>query len=169
MSIPITITLYGQEKFKTDMELFSAKQTKAVARAIAASGLRIQAKARRNAPADTSRLRSSINLLFYSNGLVATIGSNLDYAAFVEFGTGPLGKATCSIPTPPGYTHGGTHGLPPAQALMGWARRHKVNAWAVAIAIWKRGGNPARPYLTPAFYDELPTLVENLKRAVQVF
>lgn len=168
MSIPITITLYGQERFRTNLQLFSEKQTRAVARAISASGLRIQAKARRNARADTSLLRASINLFFYSNGLVATIGSTLDYAAFVEFGTGPLGKATCVVPTPSGYDHGSTHGFPPVGALMGWARRHKANAWVVAFAIWKRGGNPARPYLTPAFFDELPTLVENLKRAVQV-
>lgn len=48
-------------------------------------GLQIQNYARLLAPVDTGRLRSSITAT--KGDRVVTIGTNVEYAAFVEFGT----------------------------------------------------------------------------------
>lgn len=56
---------------------------------LAKVAFRIQADARRNVPVDTGRLRESIRVVFEDNGFKARIGSNVEYAADVEFGTRP--------------------------------------------------------------------------------
>lgn len=53
-------------------------------------GLKVVRKAKNNAPVDTGRLRASISLEEESmgNGLIRVlVGTNVDYARFVEFGT----------------------------------------------------------------------------------
>jgi HK97 gp10 family phage protein len=52
-------------------------------------GLRVQRLAKRNCPVDTGRLRSSITeaLGSDSQGLVERIGTDVEYALHVEFGT----------------------------------------------------------------------------------
>lgn len=54
-----------------------------------AFGLRVQNNARMLAPVDTGRLRSSITATKGSDGTGAyvDIGTNVEYAAYVEFGT----------------------------------------------------------------------------------
>lgn len=50
---------------------------------------RIEAAAKRNCPVDTGRLRSSITHEMLSGGgsLIGRVGSNVEYAAYVELGT----------------------------------------------------------------------------------
>lgn len=48
---------------------------------------KIEADAKRLAPVDTGRLRASINTDFEKDGLAAEIGTNVEYAEFVEDGT----------------------------------------------------------------------------------
>lgn len=52
-------------------------------------GIRVQRGAKRNCPVDTGRLRSSIaeELGSDSQGLVEVVGTDVDYAPHVEFGT----------------------------------------------------------------------------------
>ena len=49
------------------------------------TALRIETEAKKNTPVDTGRLRSSIKIDL--RPLEAEIGTNVNYAAFVEFGT----------------------------------------------------------------------------------
>lgn len=60
-----------------------------VARELLRRGLQVERTAKRLAPVDTGRLRSSINtaLAVDSRGLFARIGTNVDYALYVELGT----------------------------------------------------------------------------------
>jgi HK97 gp10 family phage protein len=60
-----------------------------VARHLTRLALTVQNEARRRAPVDTGRLRSSITFTLDTDrrGLVARVGTNVDYAAHVEFGT----------------------------------------------------------------------------------
>lgn len=94
------------------------------------------ADAKRFSPVDTGRLRSSITGTVSSAGfpvkrLQGIVGTNIEYAPYMEFGTGIFaGNARVK--------------MPPIEALEGWARRHKVNAWSVAYAIYLRGGLRAR-------------------------
>lgn len=52
-------------------------------------GLRVQNEARILCPVDTGRLRSSIQMVEGQDGrgVYVTVGTNVEYAAFVEFGT----------------------------------------------------------------------------------
>lgn len=51
------------------------------------SALNVQSGARRRAPVDTGRLRNSITHELTEGGLNATVGTNVEYAPFQEFGT----------------------------------------------------------------------------------
>lgn len=63
-----------------------AKRT-AVRAEIARTALHVETEAKRLAPVDTGRLRASVVSEFRRDGLGATVGTNVQYAAFVEFGT----------------------------------------------------------------------------------
>lgn len=57
-----------------------------VTKPLTKAGLLVEAEAKRNCPVDTGNLRSSIKSEV--NGNTATIGTNVEYAPYVEFGTG---------------------------------------------------------------------------------
>jgi HK97 gp10 family phage protein len=63
--------------------------TGAVAKALEVKAFQTEATAKRLCPVDTGRLRGSIThaLATDSVGLYADIGSNVEYAVFVELGT----------------------------------------------------------------------------------
>jgi phage gpG-like protein len=95
---------------------------------------------------DTGRLANSIHVS--DEYLNKKIGTNLNYAAHMEFGTGPaVGK--------PSY-------LPPYQkgtSLEGWSRRQQVgDAGTVALQIYRRGTFPRR-YMGRAFHTEKETII----------
>lgn len=60
-----------------------------VAKDLVKIGLRVERKAKQLAPVDTGRLRSSITSTVGqdSQGLYATVGTNVHYARHIEFGT----------------------------------------------------------------------------------
>jgi HK97 gp10 family phage protein len=92
----------------------------------------VSTDAKRLAPVDTGRLRSSIVPEIRAQGetVLGVVGSNLLYAPYLETGTKPF--------------------WPPPSALQTWARRHGVNAFVVARAISKKGIKP-RHYMQNAF------------------
>jgi len=96
------------------------------------SGFTVEGQAKENAPVDTGRLRSSITSRVAEHQVF--IGSNVEYAPYVEFGTDPH--------------------FPPLDAMQPWARRHgfpagRSGAFLVAQAIARRGTR-ARAFLKPA-------------------
>lgn len=86
----------------------------------------VQNEARRLAPVDTGQLRASIDRDVGARE--AVIGTNEDYAPYVEKGTRPH--------------------FPPVGAVAGWARRHGMEPYAVARAIARAGTRP-QPFLEP--------------------
>ncbi|MFJ6319704.1 HK97 gp10 family phage protein [Streptomyces californicus] len=60
-------------------------------RAADRTGIRVQNEARRRAPVDTGRLRSSIVTRSEDRGRIydVTVGTNVNYAEHVEYGTAP--------------------------------------------------------------------------------
>lgn len=111
------------------------------------------ADAKRFSPVDTGRLRSSITGTVSKAGfpnprLQGIVGTNVEYARFMEEGTGI-------------FAGNSPVRMPPIEALEGWARRHKVNAWSVAYAIYRRGGLRARRMFAKS-------LERNQERVVQI-
>lgn len=110
--------------------------------------------AKRFAPVDTGRLRSSIKAdvsqtSFPFRGVSGVVGTNVAHGLFMEEGTGtPAGHAPVK--------------MPPIEALQGWARRHGVNARVVALAIFRRGGLEPRRFFAKS-------LEKNERRIIELF
>lgn len=51
------------------------------------AGMKIQADAKRNVLVDTGRLKNSITTEIWNSGYTVTVGTNVKYAPFVEYGT----------------------------------------------------------------------------------
>src|SRR3970040_2346078 len=87
-----------------------------VRRYLTRAAIVVQSRARERAPVDTGRLRSSIAYLVDATApvpLFASIGSNVEYAPFMEFGTGLLTDGTGGA---------GRH-WPPGAGLAPWGGR----------------------------------------------
>tara|TARA_R100000353_G_scaffold133476_1_gene94641 strand:- start:97 stop:714 length:618 start_codon:yes stop_codon:yes gene_type:complete len=106
---------------------------------------------------DTGRLQNSIQMT--DNYLEKRVGSNVKYAAHVEFGTGPgAGKK----PYLPPYGKG--------SQLKSWGRSNNIDdIGAVALQIYRRGTKPRR-YLGGAVFSEktevLHQFAEHLENAI---
>jgi phage gpG-like protein len=114
----------------------------ALKQALQRSAILVQNDAKRGTPVDTGRLRASITHALDSRPvpLYATVGTNVAYGRWVHEGR------------PPGH-------MPPPAKLATWARRHgRMDPYALAMAIQKRGIMP-RPFLT----DALEVNVSNIR------
>lgn len=110
-------------------EVKKAFQAAAV-RALEKCGLTAEGYAKRLCPVDTGNLRNSISHTVDEDEPAAYIGTNLEYAPYVELGTGqynPQGR-----PTP-------------------WVYQDAKGDWH-----WTKG-NPAQPFLKPAVSDHAQT------------
>lgn len=102
----------------------------AVQRALERVGEQAEGYAKDLAPVDTGQLRNSISHAVDESEPAAYIGTNLEYAPYVELGTGqynPQGR-----PTP-------------------WVYQDAKSDWH-----WTKG-NPAQPFLAPAVKDHQTT------------
>ena len=102
----------------------------AVLRALERCGEQAEGYAKDLAPVDTGNLRNSISHAVDEDEPAAYIGSNVEYAAYVELGTGK-------------YTEGGR----PTP----WVYQDDNGNWH-----WT-AGNPAQPFLAPAVKDHAQT------------
>ena len=102
----------------------------AVLRALERCGEQAEGYAKDLAPVDTGNLRNSISHTVDEDEPAAYIGSNVEYAAYVELGTGK-------------YTEGGR----PTP----WVYQDDNGNWH-----WT-AGNPAQPFLAPAVKDHAQT------------
>lgn len=117
------------------------------------STIAVQSKARElitsQGAVDTGRLRGSITeqVLPISGGVQGIVGSNMPYAAVIEYGRRP-GAA-----------------MPTAGSLLGWMSRHGIPAsaeYVIRRAIGRRG-QPARPYLAPALQQTTARILADFR------
>jgi HK97 gp10 family phage protein len=109
----------------------------------------VERDAKINAPVDTGRLRASITPeVRRGNPIEGIVGSNVDYAPYMELGTRPH--------WPPWGA-----GTP----LAVWAKRHGISAYLVARAIAKKG-TKARRFLQAAYEDNKQRVYAIFDRAV---
>ena len=110
-------------------EVLEAMQQAAV-RALEKCGLTAEGYAKKLCPVDTGNLRNSITHTVYEEEPAAYIGSNVEYAAYVELGTGKY--VSGGRPTP-------------------WVYQDEKGNWH------RTNGQKAQPYLKQAVADHANT------------
>ena len=122
-----TVKVEGEKELMQALTRLYGKKLAESKRLIADSGQEIVGEARRVAPVVTGRLRNSVSILEKrGDGLGLVVGTNVEYAPFIEYGTRKMEAA---------------HGEHDPQ--------NPVTDWA---ALRKRGGSGQQmPFLTPAF------------------
>lgn len=125
----------------------------------------VQAQAKLLAPADTGYLRNSIFLDVEktTEGAEAKIYTNLQYAPFVEFGTGPKGAAnhegvspevTVAYTMEPWWIHESM--VEPGVA----EKYHWYHIDTEQGRFYKIEGQAAQPFMYPAIHDNVKTVVD---------
>lgn len=111
-------------------------------RAMGDIALHIEREAKQRAPVDTGNLRASIASVIeeIAGGYRAVIGSNVEYAADVEFGTGP-------------------------HTITGNPLRFTTGGEVVFATKVNHPGTPAQPYLGPALRASEDYVTRRLKEA----
>lgn len=110
--------------------------------AIGGSLYTIEGNAKSACPVDTGAVRQSIAVEMRTDGVIGgKVGCfenmNPPIAAYIEFGTGT------EVQVPPG-----------------------LEKYAMSFFVSGKGHLPARPFLFPAFFAEIATLTENLKKVI---
>ena len=125
----------------------------------------VQADAKRLAPGNNGELRNSIKTRVKMDGdkAIGEVYTNLHYAPYVEFGTGPKGQASHSGISPevsvsyrssPWYVHDD-------QIDIGPYHFQKIGEF------YKMYGQPAQPYLYPALRDNQERVSKNISNYVR--
>lgn len=108
-----------------------------------------KSKLDKNRTTDTGRLKSSGTTDSLNAGLTQVVRFKSNYAAHVEFGTRPH--------------------FPPLKPIKRWAKRKLGNggaAFPVARKIAREGTKP-KPFLFPAYEEERPRIINNLKKVLK--
>lgn len=119
-----------------------AEMHDAVLRALERIGEQAEGYAKDLCPVDTGQLRNSITHAVDDGEQAAYIGSALEYAAYVELGTGIYAEGGGGRPTP-------------------WVYQDAKGNWH-----WTRG-NPAQPFLKPAVADHTKTYSNIIKSELE--
>ncbi len=145
----VLVKVEGIKSSKANIAKLKKLAHRGMVECTAKSAIKVQNNARQSSAVDTGRLRSSIRINFTDDGTGADVGSDVEYASFIEQGTMPH--------------------FPPVQALKAWARRvlrDEGAAFLVARAISRRGTNP-RPFLQPAWDSERRKYVRCVDREIR--
>ena len=132
----ITAKIDGIKAIQDKLNELSKESQQGLANEINNSAINIQRNAKRNVVVDNGFLRGSIGLEPI-NELTYTVEAKAKYAPYVEFGTGGL------VDIPAGYEQ--------YAAIFKGKGIRKVNL-------------RARPFLIPAFENEVPQLLKRLKK-----
>lgn len=134
-------------------------------KAINTSALRIETDAKRRSPANTARLRASIQTK-PSGQIGREVFTPVKYAPYMEFGT----KSQVQIPAgleryASQFKGGGGSFDELVDNIAVWARQKGIEedaVYPIALKIAREGVKP-RPFLFPAFEAEKPKLMRKLK------
>ena len=162
----ITVELFDRVKLKNAFKSLDKRVQVECKQLIQYIALELMNDMKRRAPVDMGQLRATIRPFFTVNGLVAEVGTTVGYGAFVEFGTGPKGKATFFGELPANYVHGQHGGFPPLRVIEEWCKRHGIDiryAYPIAKKIAEEGLK-AQPYINPAWQLRRDDLMKGLQK-----
>lgn len=133
----VRIRLKGANEVISQLNLHDQRVYSAVERIIKKYLLKIERTAKKLAPVDTGRLRSSIR--WELKKLAGAVLTDVHYAPFQEFGTGRRGAAS-GVDVPKGYAYGGSRGIPANSFMRPALDRHKKGFIREIKAIGKTFG-----------------------------
>jgi HK97 gp10 family phage protein len=86
------VTLKNRKSMLSKLEEELADIRKNAEKAVYSAGIQTQAEAKKRARVDTGRMRSSImqRVVRENNRIVAYIGTNVEYAKYIEYGIGRI-------------------------------------------------------------------------------
>lgn len=160
--------LLGADRLIAKCRRLASKKTSEdiVLRAVHNAAIKVvQADAKRLAPGNNGELRNSIKTRVKMDGdkVIGEVYTNLHYAPYVEFGTGPKGQSSHSGISPevsvsyrssPWYVH-------EDQINVGPYHFQKIGEF------YKMYGQPAQPYLYPALRDNQERVSKNISNYVR--
>lgn len=134
------LELKGNKALAKSLSKMSSETKQMVNYEIESSLRDIEAEAQTKAPVDAGFLRNHINMAHSINRNGGVVVANAHYAPYVEFGTGGM------VNVPAG--------------LESYARQFKGKGV-------KEVNLPPRPFLFPAFYKEVPKLIERINKGLK--
>lgn len=138
----VNVYIDGLERIMTNLTHMGVDAKKAIMDGMKTSGKQIQGSAKRLCPVDTGELRNSITVEEIPDGV--SIGTNCEYAVYVEFGTGIHGD-----PSVPHTTK--TH----------WTYKRADTGQFVTTS-----GQPPQPYLHPAMIANMNNVKTIIKSSL---
>ena len=149
---------------------FNLKKTKQMQQLTELAGINITSKAKSKAPRYQSRLVNSIHPEVGRKKLSTRVVTDVEYAAFVEFGT----KSKAKIPpelssTAEKFKQTNSINFDEFyKDIKKWCKKKGIDekaAYPIAISIIKNGQN-AQPFLYPAFKDEVKKYMNAIKQLI---
>lgn len=155
----------GDKALLKALDEMTEKVSKQVGGEIEEAANRIEAGAKNKAPTDMGDLRQSINAQFDPKTLQASVGTNLFYAPFVEFGTGSRVQIPAGLESYASQFKNSSQGDFTAN-ITAWLERKGIpeEAWGAIMASIARNGTYPHPFLFNTANAEIPKLLTNLQK-----
>lgn len=83
----IHVTVEGMPRLRAALLQLTDEGARATRREIKRAALAVEGGAKERCPVDTGRLRASVTHEVAPDGLSAVVGTNVEYAPYIEFGT----------------------------------------------------------------------------------
>lgn len=139
----ISIKLEGLEDVLGKLDKLAGGADSGLKRGLMKGGELVRAEAAANCPVDTARLRDSI-VVEDAGGNAVSVGTNVEYGVYVEFGTGSKGDPSVAHTT-----------------KSGWVYYNQQTGGFVYTT-----GQAPQPFLVPALYSQRDAVIEAVKAGV---
>jgi HK97 gp10 family phage protein len=139
----LSLKVLNERKVIAGVKSYKIHRMDEVRRVVNRTSARVERGAKKKAPVDDGRLRSSIHMQPFRGGYEIDVGTNVHYAVYQEYGTGIYAVKGNGRKTPWAYVDPKTKKL-----------------------VWTRGNKP-HPFLNPAFEKEKPDFIPDLKKAMR--
>ena len=133
-------SIQGLDKLRKKLDVLASDSI--YEKALGQSGAIVEATAMKEVPVDTGILRSSISTTVDMSKLEATVGTNLEYAPYVEYGTGLFA------------TQGGGRNT-------AWSYQNSKGQWVTTK------GQRAQPFLGPALRQNRDKIIEHFNKVLE--
>jgi HK97 gp10 family phage protein len=135
----------GFEDFANEIEDLRDDLERAIDRGVERTAIQVERSAKQNAPVDTGNLRASLRFRQRALGSYA-VGTNVEYAPDVEFGTEP-------------------HVIEPdTKEALKFETEDGETVFASRV---EHPGTPAQPYLRPALQEHESDIADNIQEEIE--